>query len=166
VGASSPNNYNNLLNLLTTLTGDELCTIWHDECITLAFTAATSLFLSYRLRCQLTAMLASSAFEQNDFKAYDDQVGSFRSLTLEYQAVLAEWTGKLNAKLDELSQSRRDQVHAVHYYDTRQTVCNSQGGAAAVTNCYTTGDDGYMFEDNVNEDGSDGTSNPRVIYSQ
>lgn len=144
---NNPSFTGNILNDLVTLTSPELCTIQRDEVISLAFMAASSLFFSYRLRCQLYSLLASFAQSKNKIDEYDLNAGEFYILTTEFQVTLETWVGTLNKKLDELVKSRKDCVTQVHYYDNRSTQCHSQGGPAGGTSCDVTGHDGYDCED-------------------
>jgi hypothetical protein len=144
---NNPSFTGNILNDLITLTSPELCTIQRDEVISLAFMAASSLFFSYRLRCQLYSLLASFAQSKNQIDEYDRDAGEFYLLTTEFEVTLQTWVGTLKAKLDELVKARKDCVTPVHYYDNRSTQCHTNGGPAGGTSCDTSGNDGYACED-------------------
>lgn len=144
---NDPSFTGNILNDLITLTSPELCTIYKDEVISLAFRAGSSLFLSYRLRCQLYALLASFAQNKNEINEYDLNAGEFYILTTEFQTTLQTWVGTLKTKLDDLVKARKDCVTPVHYYDNRSVECHPHGGSAAGASCDTSGDNGYAYED-------------------
>jgi hypothetical protein len=120
--------------------------------------AASSLFFSYRLRCQLYSLLASFAQSKNQIDEYDRDAGEFYLLTTEFEVTLQTWVGTLKAKLDELVKARKDCVTPVHYYDNRSTQCHTNGGPAGGTSCDTSGNDGYACEDTFL-----GT-NPAIMY--
>ncbi|KAF5393107.1 hypothetical protein D9757_001152 [Collybiopsis confluens] len=141
-------NHQNLLYSLTILTRDDLCTIMHDECLPLAILAATCLFLSLRIRCQLSAMLAHFAREKRHFEEYDRYTGNFRALTTDYEFRLATFGTLIEQKIQFLIQSRKVLVKDVQYYDSRTQRCSPVQGSF--------GDDGYAFRDEF-KDGDDKT---------
>ncbi|KAF5393110.1 hypothetical protein D9757_001151 [Collybiopsis confluens] len=148
--------FNNVLLSLTVLTRDDLCTIWHDECISFALLAASCLFLSFRLQYQLSALLASFAQENGDSKKYDRYTGNFRAITDEFQLAVDGWSIELEKNIATLIDSRMDLVKDVEYYDTRVQQCYTAAGPTPVSNCWTIGDDGYTYKDEF-KDGDDKT---------
>jgi hypothetical protein len=131
---------------LLVLTSDEVCTIDHEEAITLAFMAASALFLSYRLRCQLYALLASFALDKQQTERYDQFAGHFYVLLSEYQRTIQMWVDSMPKKLDALIVARLARVSDDYRYDTRHEVCEVNGGGGI--DCRIFGDDGYMYKDN------------------
>jgi hypothetical protein len=128
------------------LSGTNQLTIQHDELLDLAFMAASSLFLSYRLRCQLYALVALFAYDKQQREKYDQDAAQPYILMIDFQNSISAWSATLSNRIDALKGARKDCVTAVHYHDARKTVCHSQGGPAGNINCHATGDDGFMFE--------------------
>lgn len=152
-GVGSPSNFNNILSDLTQCTMDTtLCNIYHDGVITLAFVAATSYFLSFRLRCQLYSLRAHFAREKLDFANYDRFAEAFYKFTEMYQIALEDWTDKLQAAIIRLTADRVACVQDVSHYSEKHQVCHVTGLGGDVF-CGDEDYSGCSFDDTFLPDG-------------